>query len=1667
MDEKLSGIVAKLQEQGKDQTYIDGIISAYEQKFSKSTSQSKVEKPKDDSYAPALNNIVAKLKQQNKSPEYIDGIVDAYKKKFPKQDESGGEDIFDFNLDFLKFDSLEDQDGDITTGESVAGSWNNMIDHVSLIDDRALNLVGILTKSTDSDFFKKSEREIKATETGAGQTIGFTDLGDVYEKDGIMGAVGGAAAATFNAITSFASSIAISVPTFGVGLAVDMVSSSVRDYNNEKAEQLGMSLEDLVQSDQAEVVIPVALGSLAYSFERFGIKGVQKALKGMAPTAKKALFNALNAAGKEGGTEFAQGLVESFNIGLAQNDNDISKTGESIADYLKHDALETTLQGAVGGGFIGGVGGLRGKRAARAARTKKAREVVRTTQERIAELDEVLSHPETDPNQKKGIAKVRKSLLKRLNEAVDAPYKDLKGFSDDQLDKVIRYGDKIEAIEKKLEETKDLPGAAQSIAHGELTDQLDDQSKKKDDFISETQKENEKAEQEGTTPAKQKISQVKADTEAERIAPEVTTEEDVDSEQDDPITAAFGPVKSLKDNISEAESISLDDQIGSLEKEIAEAGVPQDKGKLAQLKKLNDQKHFQNKTYNKTHGTSYSLKEMQKPEVQAQIEVDKHVVHLKKVFPGLKLAYDTKEFNAKAKEVNVPANAKGFVHGGEVYLDPKQVTRDTAFHEVSHLWAQSVLINNPKLFVKGAELMLGTETARIVGNIPAYRALDSIKFKEEMLANAIGKRAAELFATKEQQTAWERFMDEFTTWLKKKLNISSKKDFADLTFDYFVDIGAKSVITGDKTATKGKPFTQVYYGDAYSVAEGVTKDDVTRARKQVQYREFKQKGLTPEKGWSKEEKYKKLIEEQANFNYNKKVGRETQTEVIPASPAAKIPIFKTTMADLSKFKKDNARSLAQGYHKATAETTDEQLAIGIARGLQALEPTGTNLAQLISATGRAAYPKKSEDMTLDDFKKSQFTVGADMFKYLVEKGVIGHEYDFQTGSNVIIVTNDAFVDEITESVAKLPPKKEDFRSVFIGEKPPRFEGPVNENGLTLISRHHPEQKMEKKDYPDVYKVQQIASETPFQLDTEQLSYIKELNEAGLLIDANEDVTPAQIKAKKRAINSAIEGASVVGDRTFYEQHNFVHNGRLMSASTDVNHQSAKFVLSMFTFDQKDAIGESGWKWLKILAQDSYGFEGNLLTEREAGAEKNMEKWLEVARNPMQHKEYIMKADEPTLFLRHILELRRAIDSGDPTTYKSGMPNHMDATTSGIQFLAGLAKDQKSALIANLTDTKERSDSYIAVAKAAWSDIPSTPTKSMTESFRKFKQIKEGNRKELEELREDIRNMEEGAERDQAWKEYKKEKEALSKNANAYKDEAAMYFWGQEKIRKKMRKIVKKPVMTKYYSAKKGGISSQILEQWQDHADFKGIDRQLAYWLADRLVDAADEKMPGPAKVMDMLIKLADDKFKKNEFISYHNPVSNFKAVNDPKVSKNWGLKIADPANKGKFLEVSVAFDTQEKDLSAAKRQTAPFVVHSFDAALIHYVFLNADFPVQTIHDSFATNPANSDKLYALVRQGFHDIMKGQPLLDLLTEITGDEASAKEYHDAVFVGDWNPADVKNNEYSFSAGVSDPALSNIDTTQAQVAETATKIEEESSVATTQDKAAQTKQESKPCK
>ena len=226
---------------------------------------------------------------------------------------------------------------------------------------------------------KKYEIEQSKTKKTKGVIESFKD-----------GNIGGVLAGTINALTSMVGSVAYGAGTLGTGFFMDYVAENYIEYNKLKAENLGVTLPELITSGEADNAIPVGMGALSTGLELIGLgligKGVKGAVKGkggntgLLGSASKylaekliyskgarATMNVLGTGATEFTTEILQHASDQVNLELGRvaGTDEEAQIGKTFIDAVtSEEGLEAGIQG-----FLGGAGMTTGSYSAKAMNT--------------------------------------------------------------------------------------------------------------------------------------------------------------------------------------------------------------------------------------------------------------------------------------------------------------------------------------------------------------------------------------------------------------------------------------------------------------------------------------------------------------------------------------------------------------------------------------------------------------------------------------------------------------------------------------------------------------------------------------------------------------------------------------------------------------------------------------------------------------------------------------------------------------------------------------------------------------------------------------------------------------------------------------------------------------------------------------------------------------------------------------------------------------------------------------------------------------------------------------------------------------------------------------------------------------------------------------------------
>jgi DNA-directed RNA polymerase len=147
----------------------------------------------------------------------------------------------------------------------------------------------------------------------------------------------------------------------------------------------------------------------------------------------------------------------------------------------------------------------------------------------------------------------------------------------------------------------------------------------------------------------------------------------------------------------------------------------------------------------------------------------------------------------------------------------------------------------------------------------------------------------------------------------------------------------------------------------------------------------------------------------------------------------------------------------------------------------------------------------------------------------------------------------------------------------------------------------------------------------------------------------------------------------------------------------LNHIGDDLSRGLLLFSEAKPLGERGLRWLKIHTANLFGFDKGSFDERVQFVHDHLTDIYDSAEKPLDGNLWWQKVDDPWQYLAACMELRAALESGDPHSFESAFHVHQDGTCNGLQHYAALGGDAQGARQVNLGVTDRPSDVYTFVA----------------------------------------------------------------------------------------------------------------------------------------------------------------------------------------------------------------------------------------------------------------------------------------------------------------------------------------------------------------------------------
>ena len=374
------------------------------------------------------------------------------------------------------------------------------------------------------------------------------------------------------------------------------------------------------------------------------------------------------------------------------------------------------------------------------------------------------------------------------------------------------------------------------------------------------------------------------------------------------------------------------------------------------------------------------------------------------------------------------------------------------------------------------------------------------------------------------------------------------------------------------------------------------------------------------------------------------------------------------------------------------------------------------------------------------------------------------------------------------------------------------------------------------------------------------------------------------------------------DKEYYIPWSFDYRGRAYPIPSFLTPQDTDFGKSLIRFADEAPITEDGMKWLAFQVSTTYGLDKATMEERLDWVAKaeNIQLIIRVATDPINNIGDWEAADEPWQFLAACKEYYDVVMTGKETT---GLPVATDATCSGLQILAGLARDKSTACLVNVMPSDKPQDAYQVIADVSRPNIP----------------------------------------------------------------DRLKPYWD--------RKKTKRTVMTIPYNAKPFSNRQYIRDAFND-IDIE-VEKDELTQVVQAVRDAMELVVPGPMRVMRWIEQEVSNAIKNGaEEISWTTP-SGFR-VNQRLMKHNH--KNVELHLMGR-CRIKVLDGEKGVDLRHHKNATAPNLIHSLDASLLHLSATKFNAPIALIHDSVLCRATDMTNLSTLVRDTYmhlfaeHDFLK--------------------------------------------------------------------------------------------
>ena len=384
---------------------------------------------------------------------------------------------------------------------------------------------------------------------------------------------------------------------------------------------------------------------------------------------------------------------------------------------------------------------------------------------------------------------------------------------------------------------------------------------------------------------------------------------------------------------------------------------------------------------------------------------------------------------------------------------------------------------------------------------------------------------------------------------------------------------------------------------------------------------------------------------------------------------------------------------------------------------------------------------------------------------------------------------------------------------------------------------------------------------------------------------------------------------------YYLPWSFDYRGRTYPIPSFLTPQDTDWSKSLIRFADESPMTEKAEEWLAFQVATTYGLDKDTWYDRQVWVKNNLDLISKIALDPIDNLPDWEAASEPWQFLASCEEYYACVISQRRKT--TGLCVAIDATCSGLQILAGLAKDQRTAQLVNVLPSDRPQDAYQVVADAA---KPNIPQRLHSVWDRKC---------------------------------VKRTVMTIPYNAKPYSNRS---YIRDALLEKGVEIDSKSPV---------DGNGNLLLDE-----NGYPLPSELTI-VVNAVREAMNKEFPGPMAVMKWIEKevsnyfLTCDSKPKSLYWKTPEPIY-FEVVQHLQKTDTRTVQLH---LLGK-CQIEIAYDLDDPSLVKHKAATAPNFIHSLDANLLHRSALQFNAPIALIHDSVLCRATDMTMLSCIVRENY-------------------------------------------------------------------------------------------------